>query len=59
MAPKEGFTETMLAGGTILFFNTEDFQEHIIKWVAISTLVQDCIAPLGSNSIQFNFIIHT
>ena len=59
MAPKEDLTETMLAGDTILFVNTEDVQEHIMKWVAVSALVQDCIAHPGSNSIQFNFIIHT
>ena len=59
IAPKEGLKETMLAGGTILLFKTEDVQEHIMKWVAVSALVQDCIAHPGSNSIQFNFIIHT
>ena len=32
MAPKEGLTETMLAGGTMLLFNTEDVQKHIMKW---------------------------
>ena len=57
MVLKEGLTETMLAGDTILFVNTEDVQEHIMKWVAVSALVQDCIAPPGSNSIQFNCII--
>ena len=46
--PKEGLTETMLPGGTILLFNTEDVQEHIMKWAAVCALVQDCIAPPGS-----------
>ena len=59
VATKEGLTETMLQGGTNLLFNTEDVQEHIIKWAAVCALVRDCIPPPGSNSTQFNFIIHT
>ena len=43
--PKEGLTETMLPGGTILLFNTEDIQEHVMKWAAVCALVKDCIAP--------------
>ena len=41
----------MLPGGTILLFNTEDVKEHIMKWAAVCALVQDCIAPPGSNVI--------
>ena len=37
--------------GTILLFNTEDVKEHIMKWAAVCALVQDCIAPPGSNVI--------
>ena len=48
MTPKEGLTENMLPGGTILLFNTEDIQEHVMKWAAVCALVQDCIAPPGS-----------
>ena len=48
MAPKQGLTETMLPGGTILLINTEDVQEHVMKWAAVCALVQDCIAPSGS-----------
>ena len=44
MAPKEG----LVPGGTILLFNTEDVQEHIMKWVAVCALFQDFIAPPGS-----------
>lgn len=52
ITPKEGLTETMLPGGTlILLFNTEDVKEHIMKWAAVCALVQDCIAPPGSNVI--------
>lgn len=51
ITPKEGLTETMLLGGTILLFNTEDVKEHIMKWAAVCALVQDCIAPPGSNVI--------
>ena len=51
ITPKEGLTETMLPGGTILLFNTEDAKEHIMKWAAVCALVQDCIAPPGSNVI--------
>lgn len=46
--PKVGLTETMLPGGTILLFNTEDVQEHVMKWAAVCALVKDCIAPPGS-----------
>ena len=48
IAPKEGLTE-MLPGGTILLFNTEDVQEHIMKWAAVCAFVQDCIALSESN----------
>ena len=53
ITPKEGLTETMLPGGAILLFNTEDVKvkEHIMKWAAVCALVQDCIAPPGSNVI--------
>lgn len=37
ITPKEGLTETMLPGGTILLFNTEDVKEHIMKWAADTT----------------------
>ena len=38
IAPKEGLTE-MLQGGTVLLFNTEDVQEHIMKWAAACAFV--------------------
>ena len=38
----------MFQGGAVIIVNTADVQQHIMKWLCICALKQDCIAPPGA-----------
>ena len=45
---KEGAVKDMLQGGAVVYINKDEVQRHIMKWVVICALKNDCIAPPGS-----------
>ena len=45
---KEGAVKDMLQASAVVYINKDEVQRHIMKWVVICALKQDCIAPPGS-----------
>lgn len=53
---KEGAVKDMLQASAVVYTNKDEVQRHIMKWVVICALKNDCIEPPGSKlSCGFHF----